>query len=144
MCWVEDPKTNSRRILEPSFKELELFHLRIGAIERSRSDCECKNAKLAIAKRLRQKIDCEASAKIASATENSECENSECENSECEANSECEENSQCEENSGCEANSDCENAKIAFRYKRLRKCEMLLENRSNAPIIHVECYIFFE
>lgn len=133
MCWVEDPKTNSRRILEPSFKELELFHLRIGAIERSRSDCECKNAKLAIAKRLRQKIDCEASAKIASATENSDCE----------ANSECE-NSQCEENSGCEANSDCENAKIAFRYKRLRKCEMLLENRSNAPIIHVECYIFFE
>ena len=133
LCWVEDPKTNSRRILEPSFKELELFHLRIGAIERSRSDCECKNAKLAIAKRLRQKIDCEASAKIASATENSDCE----------ANSECE-NSQCEENSGCEANSDCENAKIAFRYKRLRKCEMLLENRSNAPIIHVECYIFFE
>ena len=96
---------------------------------------------------------CEISDREAAATENrlrskcenSDCEtNSECENSDCEANSECEENSQCEENSGCEANSDCENAKIAFRYKRLRKCEMLLENRSNAPIIHVECYIFFE
>ncbi len=62
--------------LEPSFKELSCSICALGRLSDREAIANAK-CKLAIAKRLRQKIDCEASAEIAEATENKASENSE-------------------------------------------------------------------